>query len=190
MNDSAPGVKLPLKVINLYAGPGAGKSTTAAGLFNLMKTLGHSVELVTEFAKDVTYEKNFGTLANQLHILAEQDRRQRRLVGQVEWCITDSPLLLGLAYMTPEYAEWLPHAICGAYRRYDNLSVVVERNPHLHPYQAYGRNQTEEQAAELDATISDILAKEDERPLRVLAGETKTPYDIYHWAIARKGSLP
>jgi len=29
-----------MKVINLFAGPGAGKSTTAAGLFYYMKKLG------------------------------------------------------------------------------------------------------------------------------------------------------
>ncbi len=45
-----------LKVINLWAGPGAGKSTTAAGLFNLMKIRGYNVELVTEFAKEMVYE--------------------------------------------------------------------------------------------------------------------------------------
>jgi dephospho-CoA kinase len=34
-----------MRVINLAAGPGAGKSTTAAGLFNIMKLKGLKVEL-------------------------------------------------------------------------------------------------------------------------------------------------
>ena len=41
-----------LKVINLYGGPGTGKSTTAAALFALIKREGYNVELVTEFAID------------------------------------------------------------------------------------------------------------------------------------------
>jgi ATP:corrinoid adenosyltransferase len=45
-----------MKVINLWAGPGAGKSTTASGLFYLMKTADMQVELVTEYAKDMTWE--------------------------------------------------------------------------------------------------------------------------------------
>ena len=45
------------KVINLFGGPGAGKSTTAAGLFYEMKVRDIKCELVTEYAKDMTYEK-------------------------------------------------------------------------------------------------------------------------------------
>ena len=59
---------LPLKVISLFAGPGAGKSTAAAGLFNLMKCKGESCELVTEVAKGMTYE-NHSALGNQLLVL-------------------------------------------------------------------------------------------------------------------------
>ena len=45
-----------MKVINLFAGPGAGKSTTAAGLFHLMKIAGMNVELVTEFSRSWVVE--------------------------------------------------------------------------------------------------------------------------------------
>ena len=47
-----------MKVINLWGGPGCGKSTTAAGLFSIMKMRGHKVELVTEYAKELTYDRN------------------------------------------------------------------------------------------------------------------------------------
>jgi hypothetical protein len=36
-----------MKVINLFAGPGCGKSTLAAGIFSLLKFHGVLVELVT-----------------------------------------------------------------------------------------------------------------------------------------------
>lgn len=143
-----------LKVINLWAASGAGKSTTAAGLFNLLKIKGISCELVTEYAKDLTWAKNFGDLRHQLAILGEQDRRLRRLVGQVEFAITDSPLPLGLAYMTPEYEDFLPGAIKGAYDRYDNYDFFIRR---VKPYVQAGRNQTEHEALALDITIRGIF---------------------------------
>lgn len=145
---------LNLKVINLWCGPGGGKSTTAAGLFNLMKTLGLEVELVTEFAKDLTYERNFGSLENQLLVLAQQDARLRRLVGQVEWAITDSPLPLCEVYMTPEYQDFLPDAILGAYERYDNYDFYVRRSK---TYRAGRRFPTEHQALTLDFQIADLF---------------------------------
>lgn len=146
---------LNLKVINLYCGPGGGKSTLAGGLFNLMKNLGYSVELVPEYAKDLTYEKNFGSLQNQLMILAQQDNRLRRLEGQVEWAITDSPLPLGLAYMTPEYETWLSPAVWGAFHRYQNYNVLIERGDR--PYQTYGRTQTQAEAMKLDTIIGHLF---------------------------------
>lgn len=42
-------------VINIFGAPGAGKSTTAAALFALMKLEGYKVELATEHAKDRYY---------------------------------------------------------------------------------------------------------------------------------------
>lgn len=172
-------MKLPLKVVNLWAGPGAGKSTAACGLFNLMKTLNHEVELVTEFAKDLTYEKNFGTLSNQLVLLAEQDKRLRRLVGQVEWAITDSPLPIGIAYMTDEYKPWLTDAVWGAYERYDNYDVRVVRGDRR--YQTFGRNQTYEEAVALDQEMTHILSQARSEHYLEVPSDTQAPFTIYDW---------
>lgn len=49
--------KKPL-VINLFGAPGAGKSTGAAIVFAELKKRGVNAELVTEFAKDKTWEGN------------------------------------------------------------------------------------------------------------------------------------
>lgn len=146
--------QLPLKVINLWGGPGSGKSTTAAGLFNIMKNLGLSVELVGEFAKDLTWKKDIESLDNQLFILAHQDDRLRRLSGKVTWAITDSPLPLSLAYITREYQEWLPETVWGAYERYRNYDFLLSRKK---PYRTEGRNQTEHEALTLDINITQLF---------------------------------
>ncbi|GJE18772.1 hypothetical protein [Methylobacterium marchantiae] len=146
---------LDLKVINIWAAPGVGKSTTAAGLYYHMKQLGCSVELVTEFAKDLTWERNMTGLQNQLAILGEQDHRLRRLEGKVEFAITDSPLPLGIAYLTPEYDEMgLDDAILNAYGRYRNFDYLLAR---VKPYRTEGRNQTQHEALVLDATVMDLF---------------------------------
>jgi len=171
-----------LKVINLFAGPGAGKSTTAAGLYNLLKLKGVSVELVTEYAKDLTYSEDFGTLTNQLHVVAEQDRRLRRLVGKTEWAVTDSPLPLSVAYMTSEYEGWLPQAIKGAYDRYDNFDFLVKR---VKPYSTQGRTQTESEALALDIHVRGIfndytggLDDDPDYQTWEVTGDSQAPYFI------------
>ncbi len=172
---------LPLKVINLWAGPGAGKSTTAAGLFNLMKNFGHRVELVTEVAKDMTYERSFKSLENQLLVTAQQDQRLRRLVGQVEWVITDSPLPLGIAYMTKEYEPWLEETIWGAYDRYQNFDVLVIRTKE---YAQYGRTQTQSEALVLDMEIKriyDEAVSEDKDFAHQVHGDALAPAEIFKW---------
>ena len=92
-----------MKVINLFGGPGVGKSTAAAGLFYEMKKRQLSVELVTEYAKDMVWEKRWNILDDQLYILAKQHRRIARLAEHgIEYVITDSPISLGLVYLKPE----------------------------------------------------------------------------------------
>lgn len=139
-----------MKAINLHAGPGTGKSTTAAGLFALMKHEGYKVELVTEYAKELCYE---GTLAgaDQIDIFVEQWRRMRRLEGQVDYVITDSPLMFSLIYHEPKSGEgWYRDAVLHAYNQFDNFNVFLRR---VKPYQAFGRLQDEDGARELDERI-------------------------------------
>lgn len=147
-----------LKVINIFGGPGAGKSTTAAGLFFEMKKRQLEVELVTEYAKDMTWEKRHNILNDQLYILAKQNRRVHRLIGQVEWVITDSPLLLGLVYKSESYYENFDNLVMEIFDSYDNHNFLISRD---FAYQSSGRNQTAEQAVEVDDAIKSLLDNRD-----------------------------
>ena len=165
-----------LKVINLFAGPGAGKSTLRADLFGLMKKNQKDVEEVTEFAKDKTWEKNFSALSDQLFVLANQNRRLDRLKDQVEWVVSDSPILLGIHYKTPDY---LPNTfedlIFELWDTYENHNFFIERN---HPYDPTGRNQNEEEARAIDASIIRMLEFNEIPFTKVLSGDT-AHYQIY-----------
>lgn len=149
-----------MKIINLYGGPGTGKSTTAAGLFHLMKTLGYKVELVTEYAKDVVYSEHFFKLKDQLYIFTKQNHKLWKLKGKVDYVITDSPLLLSLHYFQPNdtYNEnHFKDFVKSTFDSYDNINIFLTRNVSEHPYQEYGRMQTEDEAKQIDLELIQLL---------------------------------
>lgn len=180
----AENAKPTLKVINLFGAPGVGKSTTAAGLFNLMKCYGHSVEYVSEVAKDLTWSKDWMGLAHQPSILAQQDYRIYRLKGQVEWVITDSPLPMQIAYQGEEWTRaGLDKFTWSLFERYENFNVLVTRNGKL-PFEQAGRNQNAEEAMMLDNVIDNIFHTailDDEVFSLELEASNKAPYTIYDW---------
>lgn len=144
-----------MKIINIFGGPGAGKSTTAAGLFYKMKQKGLNVELVTEYAKDMTWEGRFNILGDQLYILAKQQRRVARLDGKVDWVVTDAPFFLGLVYMEADYLRTFEPLVLEAWERYDNYCFMLNRKQLA--FQEVGRNQDEATAKQLDDKLHRLL---------------------------------
>jgi hypothetical protein len=174
-----------LKVINLWAAPGVGKSTQAAALFNLMKLQGFSVELILEAAKGMTYEHAYKRLSNQTLILAKQEHQLHRLKGEVEYVITDSPFPLGMAYAAdPSRYEQLIDAL---WDDYDNYSFYLERDPNR-PYVQSGRNETEEQSKALDGPIWDLYLQYSEGEFDPIRGnEFDTEYNILNTVLRAQG---
>lgn len=159
------------KVINMYGGPGTGKTTSMAGLFSLMKLKAMSVELVTEFAKDLVWGERHNMFTEQDFIFAEQNHRLRRLVGKVDWIITDSPLLLSHIYMPDDYPGKEPFLqfVDEMYDSYDNINILLTR---VKEYDANGRNQTEDEARAIDDTIHALLQYNNHRFQRIIADHT------------------
>ena len=141
-------------VVNLFAGPGAGKSTTACGLFYLLKLAGINCEYVHEEAKEFTWEKRSTTLACQPYIFGKQMRNVWRLKGQVDVAICDSPILLSNIYAGDEWPESFKKYVVDQFNEFDNLNFFLVRN---NPYNPSGRNQIEEQAKDLDLCINRML---------------------------------
>lgn len=158
-----------MKVINLYGGPGTGKSTTAADLFAYMKWHNMNVELVNEYAKEVTWEKRFTILEDQFYVTAKQNRKLWRIKNQVEWAVTDSPLIISLAYAQPDYLpNHFAKCVHEVFNTYNNINVFLKREK---PYHELGRNQTEEEARVLDDQIKDILTSHNYPFIEVPANE-------------------
>jgi len=145
-----------MKVVNLFGGPGTGKSTTAAGLFHLMKLQSMEVELVTEYAKDLVWAERSTMFSEQDYIFAKQNHRLRRLRGKVDWVVTDSPIILGHFYMPDDFPGKEPFSqfVNEMYNSYDNINIFLTRDKAYNPN---GRNQTENEAKVIDKMIMNYL---------------------------------
>lgn len=152
------------KYINLFGGPGVGKSTTAASLFVEMKKAGYKVELVTEVAKDFVWEDRQTTLTLQPYITIKQWRNLARVKGKVDYVITDAPILMGCVYsdmFTPHLPASYKQFIVDLHRQELNPSVNIQLQRSF-DYDTTGRYQTEDQAKEIDQRITKILLEVEE----------------------------
>lgn len=143
------------KVVNFFPGPGAGKSTMASALFAELKFRGLSVELVQEYVKAGEWEGRTGKIREcQDYIFAKQHFRMRVLEGEVDYIITDAPLMLSLVYGDQNYLPSLSKVVREAHDRFNNFNFFVERTK---DYVRKGRSQTPEQARDLDVRIAEML---------------------------------
>ena len=163
-------------MVELWGGPGCGKSTTAAGLFAALKVedVGgpkRSVELVTEHAKEITWwiahlaggrptsqAVQRAPSTRQADLFGEQWTRLARLGGQVDVAISDSPLGLCSHYSDPSlYPPEAWRAVVAAhYSRLDVAHVWVRR---VKRYETRGRSQTEAEARAVDEGLRPLWAE-------------------------------
>lgn len=146
-------------IVNLFGGPGSGKSTTAAGLFHMLKINGVNCELVTEFAKHITWKEDFNTLKNQIYVFAKQHDRMFHLKDKVDVIITDSPIIMGLSYCNWDLmSRSFEQLVVDEFNRPDavNVNYFINR---VKEYNPSGRSQTEDEAKEKDVEIKALLNK-------------------------------
>lgn len=143
-----------MKVINFFAEPSAGKSTTAAGLFFLMKRAGLNVELVNEYAKTLVWSGRIKTFSDQLYITAKQNHKLEMLRGQVDYVISDSPLILGIVYKGQNTVPSFNSLVKETFDTYDNFNIFLSRSKKYNPI---GRNENEEQAKSVREKIEKAL---------------------------------
>jgi len=166
--------------INLFGGPGTGKSTTAAELFSKMKSNQYKVELLQEYAKDLTYGKDTVRLSDQLHILGEQHHRLFRLQDSVDYVIHDSPFIMGLAYLDDTSiipTKAFKTLTLELFHKYNNLNILLIRDTEKHPYQEYGRAHSLEEAENKDKVIEQLLI-DNAIPFIKIRVSTTTANDI------------
>lgn len=141
-------------VVNLYGGPGAGKSTFMANLFYKLKVRGIEVEMAPEFAKDLVWEERFNYFDEQIYIFAKQLHRINRVVGKVDVCISDSPLQNSYIYLKEDNPQ-LQALVDNEFAKFNNLNFYIKRG---NKYVQNGRNENESEAKEVDKRIENLLS--------------------------------
>lgn len=142
-------------VVNLFAGPGAGKSTTCAGIFFELKSRGINCEIAAEYAKDLVWEHRHKTFEDQIYLFGKQYHRIFRLLGQVSVVITDCPILLTPIYDGEKRAT-LEQLVIEEHNKMWTYNAFLKRKKAFNPK---GRNHNEEQAKGIDTDVFNLLDK-------------------------------
>lgn len=139
-------------IINIYGGPGAGKSTAAAGVFYELKKIGYDCGLVTEMATELVYDEAFNVINDQVYLFGEQWHRTFRMLGKVDFIVTDSPLLLNIVY-NRQKDEDFDRFIISRIHKLESLDFFVNRSD---TFSNVGRIHNFEQSKEVDKTIKEL----------------------------------
>lgn len=153
-------------IINLFGGPGSGKSTTALALTYCLKMSGLKAEYVSEWVKDLVYKKDHLELSDQYNIFAQQNNKLK-VLSELDFVVTDSPLVFAAIYPNVHYPlsqldeskreqmqRDFTNVVVNQFKSYEGVNIFLNR---LHDYQTHGRTQTPEQAKEVEGQIISFL---------------------------------
>lgn len=145
-----------MKVINFFGSPGAGKTTTAMWLTACLKKKQIDAEISLEFVKEYILSGNDNLLAYQNYIFAQQERQLRILQNsnEVEFAVTDAPLLHSAFYEPEKYPVFFKDLVFEIFNSYDNVNFFVRRT---HPYSHQARIHNEEKSDYIDKKMPVFL---------------------------------
>lgn len=148
--------------INLFGGPGCGKSTLASKLFADLKAKQHSIELVHEYIKKWAYAKRVPKSFDQVYIFGQQLHAEDLIFQSgVRHLITDSPIC-----MQPYYSKAYNFSMWG------ELMMIAKRYEAVHPslnifldrtgviYHQQGRYEDYDKALERDREMRAFLEEQ------------------------------
>lgn len=166
--------KEPPIVVNLFGGPGMGKTTTAWGVSKRLKIKRVNMECVAEYAKGLVWEERLDK-EDQTYIFAKQSKHQKRCAKHVDVIVTDAPLLLSL-YYGREMPNWFKEMVRDIFNGYNNMNYMIKRGDNL-PYCEIGRTQTEEESNEIHKEL-ELLLKRENVPFTSLYREDDKSQDM------------
>jgi hypothetical protein len=120
-------------VINLWGGPGAGKSTVAAEVFvKLRQRTKANVELTNEFATELCFEGAKENLKDPVYLMGNQWHRLWRLERlKVDVAVCDSPIGMGTAYDKDIDAKYATEYMTLVYKLrhiYPAIDIMIDRD--------------------------------------------------------------
>ena len=152
---------MSIRRINLYAGPGCGKTSQAAGLFYALKSLHKNIEHVSEYIKEWAWLGFEPSSFDQVYILAKQMRQEDVVLRNgANLIITECPLLLSVVYSRMNgLPGWESLWKLGEVfeQQFPSLNIFMQRGDK--PYRQEGRYHTLEQAIEIDNLTREFLTE-------------------------------
>ena len=149
--------KNKMKIINLFAAPGVGKTTTGQILAGLLSLKGYKVQYIPEFAKFATLSKNEAALSDQIYMFSKQENRLSVLKNtEVDFVIMDGPLPIALLYTPDNYFKSYFDLVWEVFNSYNNINYRLLRNNSLQ-YDKFGRKESEEESKILDTRLKELL---------------------------------
>ena len=119
-------------LINLFGGPGIGKSGIAAGITYKMKKKHISVNNPYEFPKRLAWDKNIPAISDQLYVFANQHRGIAECYDKVDYIVIDSPILFSTIYHAEMYGKVFHDMVIDLHRRYSSVNILLERTEGSH----------------------------------------------------------
>ena len=138
------------KLINLFGGPGVGKSSIAAGLTYELKKKHISCNNPYEFPKTVAWDNNMAAIKDQLYIFANQHRGIAQVYGKVDYITWYTK-----GYPAERYNESFNKMVIDLHKSYDNINILLERNSKS--FNNEERFQNLDESIELDEHIKNTL---------------------------------
>ena len=174
-SDMVPNVARNTVVVNMYGGPGAGKTTAAFEVMEKLKKAGYVVEYAPEFAKELVWTMGDerahpsqralaaalldGEYKHQLQLYEQQLARIQKLVGQCDFVVTDSPTQLSAMYLKPKDDAQLKRFEQRVVRdasEFESFNMFVKRSGE---YEQAGRVHDETEAIVIDGKIENFLER-------------------------------
>lgn len=151
-----------MKVINIFGGPGVGKSVLAARVFIELKIAGYRVKLIEESARELM-EQGVQDLSYCTKLIFNENHnklKRAKEYGTYDFVVVDAPLILPIVYAPPDMF-WLNKFIEDSwvhFERFDNINFFLVRNPKI-KYDGYDRLHDESEALEIDLKVFNLLSR-------------------------------
>lgn len=138
--------------LNVFGGLGVGKSTFAMYACALLRQKGIRIEYVDEWIKRWAYEGRTVSEWDQLTVFSSQLEKEEFFLSRGIAIITDSPLMLQLAYCSERMRR-----LCEQVGREYIRKSVNYWMPRVLEYDQVGRWETESQAKIMDGKIQSLV---------------------------------
>ena len=156
-------------VVNIFGGPGVGKSTIASRIFAALKERGIEAACPEEHAKLAIWSGQPWLVEQQPILLGRTWETIQALLDKVDVIIVDSPILLCSVYAGDREPDCF-HALCAdMHCRSNRLNILLRREDEA-DYSSRGRLQDLGEAMEFDRRIETCLARNGEQYTGVIRG--------------------